>query len=173
MPWLVSFSVPPFFFARYSLSLVLLCLHPSFLIFCVVLVWFVCGGVLVWFVCVGGEGGVNEQRISEAPGSSEDLRKAVSAMDQVSRKLLEAIDLKGELRQGKSRAEPSARRAHVLSRVEAELGRFSNIISHILGDATVNSLPLARLLRTGGRPPVVALDIGGTLTKIVLLERTE
>ena len=141
--------------------------------FCVVLVWFVCGGVLVWFVCVWGEGGFNEQRISEAPGSSEDLRKAVSAMDQVSRKLLEAIDLKGELRQGKSRAEPSARRAHVLSRVEAELGRFSNIISHILGDATVNSLPLARLLRTGGRPPVVALDIGGTLTKIVLLERTE
>ena len=129
-------------------------------------------------------------------------------------------DLDGELRAGKSRVEPSARQALVLTRgmqalwalwllgaqqifltadcllarlpvslrraVHAELGRFSNVISNILGeslpaaayvrmsgplllaimrvahtcsnanaripgDATVNSLPLARLLRKGGR----------------------
>jgi hypothetical protein len=115
------------------------------------------------------------KRVAQLTEGADDLRNAVDAMEQVSMKILDALDLTGELRGGTSRKdkrfEPSVRQALVLSRVEAELGRFSNTISNILGDATVNLLPLARMLRKGGSAPVVALDIGGTLTKIVMLEK--
>ena len=115
------------------------------------------------------------KRVAQLTEGADDLRNAVDAMEQVSMKILDALDLTGELRSGTSRKdkrfEPSVRQALVLSRVEAELGRFSNTISNILGDATVNLLPLARMLRKGGSAPVVALDIGGTLTKIVMLEK--
>jgi hypothetical protein len=111
------------------------------------------------------------QRIAESDESSPDLRSAIQTMDHVTMKLIDAIDLEGKMRARGGGVEPSARQALVLSRVQAELGRFSDIISNILGGATVNSLPLARLLRKGGSAPAVALDIGGTLTKILLLER--
>ena len=90
------------------------------------------------------QGLLDLKRIAKEPDSSDELRQAVDAVDQVTQKLLDAIDLEGKLRGGAHarRAEPSARQALVLSRVQAELGRFSNVISNILGDATVNSLPV-------------------------------
>lgn len=90
------------------------------------------------------QGLLDLKRIAKEADSSDELRQAVDAVDQVTQKLLDAIDLEGKLRGGARtrRAEPSARQALVLSRVQAELGRFSNVISNILGDATVNSLPV-------------------------------
>ena len=67
------------------------------------------------------------KRVAQLTEGADDLRNAVDAMEQVSMKILDALDLTGELRSGTSRKdkrfEPSVRQALVLSRVEAELGR--------------------------------------------------
>uniref|UniRef100_A0A7S0E1G6 pantothenate kinase n=1 Tax=Hanusia phi TaxID=3032 RepID=A0A7S0E1G6_9CRYP len=67
-------------------------------------------------------------------------------------------------------SKPKLRNDMIVDQIDLEISRLSDRLFTILSEATIESLPLLQLVKKGRRLPCCALDIGGTLTKLVLFK---
>mmetsp|Transcript_52720 Transcript_52720/g.163591 ORF Transcript_52720/g.163591 Transcript_52720/m.163591 type:complete len:479 (+) Transcript_52720:107-1543(+) len=67
-------------------------------------------------------------------------------------------------------SKPKLRNDLIVDQIDLEISRLNDRLFTILSEASIESLPLAQLVKSGCRLPCCALDIGGTLTKLVVFK---